>query len=153
MKVKIFVLGALMFFAKCMIAQPAADAFMRFLNMESGHKADWFDYMIKVHTEKYEMLKRQHADWFNYKIQNLREWKNNTDCSEGGKENIFNEQLAKAIKLHKRHMAQFGALCNAEHNEARAVQAKHEQELNNFISSAYQQPRREFVETVELDLR
>ncbi|HVX01328.1 MAG TPA: hypothetical protein VHA52_12970 [Candidatus Babeliaceae bacterium] len=115
------------------VEKTAADRFIAFNTMEKGHKADWFDYMKKVHDNKYDLLKKTHADWTDYQNQNSQEWQKSTDFSPAKKDTIFTGQLNRAVALHRKHMNQFKKMCDDQQKEAVKIQARHEKELNAFM--------------------
>ena len=110
-----------------------AEKFIAFKNLKASQQSDWFDYMKRVHDNKYDLLKQIHTDWASYQNQNSRDWQNNTNCSSEQKDKIFTDQLDRAVTLYRNNMEQFKKLCENERNEAQQIQERHEEALDSFL--------------------
>lgn len=112
--------------------QSPAEEFMAFKNMELGHKNDWFEHMRKLHDAKYDLMEQTHREWVAYSNRNSSDWEHNFDCSQASKDEIFRDQLDRAITLHRANSTKFKKMHEELHAEALAIHARHEKELNTF---------------------
>lgn len=129
----VFSVAALLLVAQIDAKAKPADKNIAFRNMEVLHKADWFDYMGKIHGDKYELLKKQHAECASLANQNLGDIQNLAHCSDEEKSKVFAVQLDKEVALHRKHTTEFEKMCKSHYEDAAKIQARHDKELNAFI--------------------
>lgn len=115
--------------------QSPAEEFIAFKNLELEHKNDWFEHLRKLNDSKYELLEQTHKQWVAYSNRNTDDWEHNSDCSQASKDEIFRDQLDRAITQHKSNTAKFKKMHDDLHTEALVIQARHEKELNAFIKT------------------
>lgn len=144
MKNKMLILTAVLLFssiANAFFEQSGIDKLIEFKKMEKFHKDDWFYFTKSIHNAKYDMLRRDHDEWVDFGIQNLMELKNTKDFSAETKNELFENQLKKAIALHKKQLADWKSFCEKNQIKGKELRKKHAAQLNAFIEKNLYTPK------------
>lgn len=100
---------------------------VQFIDMEKGHKNDWFVHIEKFSKQKIHMLKK-HFD----ECANLHRQKMVKIESDGCSSELFNTFLRDAIALHRKHCQAWRDMHEKNHQQCQAIADRHETELNTF---------------------
>ena len=114
------------------MAESAADSFIKFNKMEERHKKDWLTYCNDHHTQKTKLLENELHDWVALKNNHLKNSKNMMDCSAEAKDKKIAKHLDEAIKLHEEHKKKWKNWCDKMHTDAINIAKRHDMQLEKF---------------------
>lgn len=100
---------------------------VHFIEMEKGHKDEWFMHFEKFTKEKIEMLKKHHdqcADQHKKKMLNIEK--------DGCSEKLFAQWLQDAVDLHKKHSSEWRNMHERNHKQCQDIANRHDNELQDF---------------------
>lgn len=124
---KILFLAIMISLPIVLVAQSAGETLKSFIQMEKGHKADWFDFMKNHIAQKTDLLKKHHNEWADFKQTLVTLWGSGTALS--------NQPVEQAIALHKKQNNDWKALNDSIQAQKTAIIEKHAKDLAQFEST------------------
>jgi hypothetical protein len=108
-----------------------AERDVKFITMEQGHKAKWFDYKKAVKSAKFDLEKKHHKELFELHKRKIAELGKNQDVNA-----FLSSKLSDMIALHKKQLEESATFGKTWADKAHTLHEAEEAELAQFEESS-----------------